>query len=120
MDDVSPSEADVIHSSRVTVFTIADIDALGIREVMRQALRTALAGTTGLYVSYSPAVTDIPGTITGSGGITLRETHQAMEIIAQTGKLLSMDVVGLAPGGERRIAAETVHFVLSCFGKEIL
>jgi arginase family enzyme len=118
--DVSPSEADVIRSSRVTVFTIADIDALGIREVMRQALRTALAGTTGLYVSYSPAVTDIPGTITGSGGITLRETHQAMEIIAQTGKLLSMDVVGLAPGGERRIAAETAHFVLSCFGKEIL
>ena len=118
--DVSPTEADVIRSSRVTVFTIADIDALGIREVMRQALRTALAGTTGLYVSYSPAVTDIPGTITGSGGITLRETHQAMEIIAQTGKLLSMDVVGLAPGGERRIAAETVHFVLSCFGKEIL
>jgi hypothetical protein len=29
-------------------------------------------------------------------------------------------VVGLAPGGERRIAAETAHFVLSCFGKEIL
>jgi predicted amino acid racemase/arginase family enzyme len=118
--DVSPAEAEVIRSSRVTVFTIADIDALGIREVMRQALRTALAGTAGLYVSYSPAVTDIPGTITGSGGITLRETHQAMEIIAQTGRLLAMDVVGLAPGGEARILAETAHFVLSCFGKEIL
>jgi ornithine racemase len=118
--DASPAEAEVIRSSRVTVFTIADIDALGIREVMRQALRAALAGTTGLYVSYSPAVTDIPGTITGSGGITLRETHQAMEIIAQTGKLLAMDVVGLAPDGERRIAAETAHFILSCFGKEIL
>jgi predicted amino acid racemase/arginase family enzyme len=118
--DVSPAEAEVIRSSRVTVFTIADIDALGIREVMRQALRTALAGTAGLYVSYSPAVTDIPGTITGSGGITLRETHQAMEIIAQTGRLLAMDVVGLAPDGEARILAETAHFVLSCFGKEIL
>ncbi len=118
--DVDPAEADVIRSSRVTVFTIADIDALGIREVMRQALRTALAGTAGLYVSYCPAVTDIPATITGSGGITLRETHQAMEIIAQTGRLLALDVVGLAQGGEQRIAAETAHFVLSCLGKEIL
>ncbi|HXV24373.1 MAG TPA: alanine racemase [Alphaproteobacteria bacterium] len=118
--DVEPKEAEIIRNSRVTVFTIADIDALGIREVMRQALRTALAGTEGLYVSYCPAVTDIPATITGSGGITLRETHQAMETIAQTNRLLAMDVVGLAPGGEPRIAAESAHFVLSCFGKAIL
>ena len=118
--DVSPAEAELIRSSRVTVFTIADIDALGIREVMRQALRVALAGTSGLYVSYCPAVTDIPRTATGSGGITPRETHQAMEIIAQTNRLLAMDVVGLAPDGEPRVAAETAHFVLSCFGKEIL
>ena len=118
--DVTAVEADIIRGSRVTVFTIADIDALGIREVMRQALRTALAGTTGLYVSYCPAVTDIPRTATGSGGITPRETHQAMEIIAQTNRLLAMDVIGLAPGGEPRVATETAHFVLSCFGKEIL
>src|SRR5262249_35681063 len=36
--DVTPREAEIIKASRVTVFTIADIDALGIREVMRQAL----------------------------------------------------------------------------------
>ncbi|MCI0431825.1 MAG: alanine racemase, partial [Rhodospirillales bacterium] len=60
--DVESNEAEIIRNSRVTVFTIADIDALGIREVMRQALRTALAGTEGLYVSYCPDVTDIPGT----------------------------------------------------------
>jgi ornithine racemase len=118
--DVDANEAEIIRSSRVTVFTIADIDALGIREVMRQALRTASAGTEGLYVSYSPDVTDIPGTSTGSGGITLRETHQAMEIIAQTSDLLAMDVVGLTPDRERRVVAETAHFILSCFGKQIL
>jgi predicted amino acid racemase/arginase family enzyme len=118
--DVEPNEADIIRNSRVTVFTIADIDALGIREVMRQALRIACAGTQGLYVSYSPEVTDIPGTTTGSGGITLRETHQAMEIIAQTSELLAMDVAGLTPDRERRVVTETVHFILSCFGKQIL
>jgi predicted amino acid racemase/arginase family enzyme len=118
--DVEPNEAEIIRNSRVTVFTIADIDALGIREVMRQALRIACAGTQGLYVSYSPEVTDIPGTTAGSGGVTLRETHQAMEIIAQTSDLLAMDVVGLTPDRERRIASETAHFILSCFGKQIL
>jgi ornithine racemase len=83
-------------------------------------LRIAGAGTQGLYVSYSPEVTDIPGTTTGSGGITLRETHQAMEIIAQTSKLLAMDVAGLTPDRERRVVTETAHFILSCFGKQIL
>jgi predicted amino acid racemase/arginase family enzyme len=118
--DVAPHEAEIIKESRVTVFTIADIDALGIREVMLQALRTAMAGTKGFYVTYCPAVTDIPGTISGSGGITLRETHQAMEIIAQTKAMLAMDAVGLGPGQERRIVAETCNFIMSCFGKQIL
>ena len=40
---------------------MADIDALGIREVIRQAMRIATAGTRGFYVSYSPTVSDIPG-----------------------------------------------------------
>jgi arginase family enzyme len=79
-----------------------------------------MAGTKGFYVTYCPAVTDIPGTISGSGGITLRETHQAMEIIAQTKAMLAMDAVGLGPGQERRIVAETCNFIMSCFGKQIL
>lgn len=117
--DVAPLEAEILRRSRVTVFTIADIDAIGIREVMRQALRIATAGTRGLYVSYSPSVTDIPGTVHGSGGITLRETHQAMEIIAQTKALLAMDVVGLEVGEEDRVVGESFGFVMSCFGKMI-
>jgi len=118
--DVNPREAALIKESRVTVFTIADIDALGIREVMRQALQAAMAGTRGLYVSYCPAVTDIPGVAGGSGGITLRETHQAMEIIAQTKAMLAMDAVGLGPEREARLLAEATHFIMSCFGKQIL
>jgi predicted amino acid racemase/arginase family enzyme len=118
--EVAPHEAEIIRDSRVTVFTIADIDALGIREVMRQALRVAMAGTRGLYVSYCPAVTDIPGTADGAGGITLRETHQAMEIVAETGALLAMDAVGLDPDAAPRLIGETSNFVMSCFGKKIL
>jgi len=118
--DVSPSEAAMIRESRVTVFTIEDIDALGIREVMRQALQTATAGTRGLYVSYCPAVTDVPGTAGGSGGITLRETHQAMEIVAQTKALLAMDVVGIGRKQDARLQVEAANFIMSCFGKRIL
>lgn len=118
--EVAPREAELIKGSRVKVFTMSDIDALGIREVMRQALRTALAGTTGIYVSYRPTVTDIPGTALEAGGITLRETHLAMEIIAQTAALLAMDLVGLKPGLESRLIAEAFNFAMSCFGKQIL
>lgn len=117
--DVVSREAELIRDSRVKVFTIADIDALGIREVMRQALRIALAGTKGLYVSYSPTVTDIPGFDGGSGGITLRETHQAMEITAQMDALLAMDVVNL-PSEQTRVRSEAAAFIMSCFGKRIL
>jgi len=118
--DVTPTEAEMIRASPATVFTIADIDALGIREVMRQALQIANAGTRGLYVSYCPAVSDIPNVPDGSGGITLRETHQAMEIVAQTHALLAMDVVGLNPDSDERLQAQAANFIMSCFGKQIL
>ena len=118
--DASAWEAEIIKDSRVTVFTIADIDALGIREVMRQALHIAMAGTRGLYVSYSPTVTDLPGVEGGSGGISLRETHQALEIIAKTGAMLVLDVIGIKPGREKRLMSETANFIMSCFGKRIL
>jgi arginase family enzyme len=118
--EVAPAEAGPLRESALTVFTIADIDALGIREVMRQALRRASAGTRGLYVSYSPTATDLRAFAPGSGGMTPRETHMAMEIIAQSTRPLAMDVVGLEPGQDPGVARECAGFVLSCFGKRIL
>jgi len=121
--ETSPREARIIKQSRLKVFTMADIDALGIREVVRQALRIASAGTRGFYVSYCPAVTDVPGTTVGSGGITIRETHQAMEAIAQVkghGGMLAADVIGIGPATEARVVDETLGFMLSAFGKTIL
>jgi predicted amino acid racemase/arginase family enzyme len=118
--DVKPGEAEMIRESRVRVFTMVDVDALGMREVMRQSLHEATAGTRGFYVSYSPAVTDLPGVTGGSGGITVRETHQAMESIARSGGMLAMDVTGLGADPEPPLCAETAHFILSCFGKRII
>ena len=117
---VSPAEAKLLKTSRMTVFTMADIDAAGMSDVMREALRVANTGTRGFHVSYSPTATEIPGWPEGSGGMTVRETHQAMEAIALNGGMISMDASGLTPDLDARVATETVSFVMSAFGKRIL
>jgi ornithine racemase len=118
--EVTPAEAAILKGSRVTVFTMTDVDAMGMREVMRDAIHVATTGTRGFHVSYSPTVTEMPGWAEGSGGITVRETHQAMETIALNGGMISMDVSRLHPELDERVAAETVSFVMSAFGKRIL
>jgi ornithine racemase len=87
---------------RISVFTIVDIDAQGIREVMREAIRIAWAGTEGYHVNYSPAVTDMPGWPDGSGGMT------------------SMSVSSMTRKQETRVTSETIGFILSALGKQIL
>jgi predicted amino acid racemase/arginase family enzyme len=116
----TPPEAASLKESRATVFTMADIDAMSMRDVMREAIRIVTTGTLGFHVSYSPNATEIPGWPGGSGGITVRETHQAMEAIALDGNMISMDVSGLRPTLDERVAAEAVSFVMSAFGKRIL
>ena len=106
--EASPAEAAMLKQSRITVFTMADIDASGMRDVMREAIRIATTGTRGFHVSYSPTATEIPGWAEGSGGMTVRETHQAMEAIALNGGMISMDVSGLTPALDARVAAETL------------
>ena len=118
--ETAPEEVEILKSARLKIFTIADIDALGMREVIRQAVQIASAGMQGFHVSYNPAATDIPGYLPGSGGITVRETHQAMEAIHQSKAMRSMDITGLDGEAEPRLASVVVHFALSAFGKRIL
>ncbi|MDQ2634866.1 MAG: alanine racemase [Pseudomonadota bacterium] len=118
--EASPAEAATLKQLRITVFTMADIDAQGMRDVMREAVRIATTGTTGFHVSYSPTATEIPGWADGSGGMTVRETHQAMEMIALAGGMLSIDVSQLTASLDKRVATETLSFVMSAFGKRIL
>ncbi len=118
--EATPAEAAILNQSRITVFTMAEIDASGMRDVMREAIRIASNGTSGFHVCYSPTVTEIPGWADGSGGITVRETHQAMEAIALCGGMTSLSVSAVAAAMDPRVAADTVHFVMSAFGKRIL
>src|SRR5690606_22960819 len=115
-----PAEARLLKGSRISVFTMAEIDASGMRDVMREASKIASSGTRGFHVSYSPTATEMHGWSKGAGGITVRETHQAMETIALHGGMVSMNVSGLTQELGEHVASETVNFVMSAFGKRIL
>jgi len=118
--EATSEEAKTIAASRMTAFTMVDIDARGIRDVMREALRIAGAGTTGLHVSCAPEATDVRDWTKGAGGLTVREAHQAMEAIAASGRLSSMSVSSLSPDEPTPVAETAIHLILSALGKSIL
>ncbi|MBO2454799.1 alanine racemase [Actinomadura barringtoniae] len=107
--EAGPEESAFIKENGLAAYTIVDIDIRGIREVMREAVRTAKAGTRGFVVVYDASVT-------GADGISARETHQAMELIAASGGMLGLQVIGLNSAN----AAQITAFILSGFGRTIL
>lgn len=113
-------EAALLQHSRIRVFTMEDIDNMGIKEVVRQGLRRAASGTRGLHVSFCFEVVDRLVSKASVGGFTLREAHLAMEMIAGSGLLRSMDAVGLEPAHELDRFRTATEFILSAFGKRIL
>jgi ornithine racemase len=118
--NAAPEEAAVLKNSRMRTFTMAEIDALGLRQAMREAIAIASAGTRGFHLYYSPTATDMSGWSGGIGGITVRETHSAMEMAALSGKLRSLSVSGIDAALPSPIGAECANFILSAFGKTIL
>lgn len=124
--DIAKEEAELISESGVTIFTMEDIDNLGMKETIYQGLRAAGSGTEGIYVSFGMDVVDsqVAGGVDMPirGGLTYRETHLAMELISQSGLMAALGVVGINPeldmsGSTVQVAVE---FILSAFGKKIL
>lgn len=118
--EADPEEAAILRASRMTVFTMVDIDARGMRDVMREAIRIASAGTLGFHVHYAPEVTDLRNWDDGTGGLTVRETHQAMEAIASQGKLASLSASAIAANRPATVIDMTFHAILSALGKQII
>jgi arginase family enzyme len=117
---VTHEQALAITGSAVSDFTIVEVDALGMAEVMRRALQVATNGTRGFVVSYHTSATDIHGRPEGANGLSSRETHQAMEAIAQAPGLLALNIVGLDADGEATANALVGDFIMSCLGRTIL
>jgi len=123
---VDEKERILVQAAGVHVFTMRDIDERGMRAVINDAIAVACAETAGFHVSLDMDAVDpreAPGVGTPvRGGITYREAHLAMEILGDTGKIASMEVVEVNPviDEANRTAILAVELVCSAMGKRIL
>ena len=124
--DVDQLERPHVKNSGVRAFTMRDIDERGMRAAIQEAIQIAGAGTAGFHVSFDMDAVDpreAPGVGTPvRGGISYREAHLAMEMLCDSGKLLSMEIVEVNPVIDEvnRTAELAVELVLSALGKRIL
>jgi arginase len=124
--DVDRDEKPKVRESGVHAFTMRDIDERGLRPVMEDAIRLATGGAAGFHLSLDMDFVDpqdAPGVGTPvRGGATYREAHLAMEMISDSGKMLSMEVVEVNPviDEANRTALLGVELVMSALGKRIL
>ncbi len=123
--DFDPEERAALHRSQITVFTMSDIDQLGMKEVMSRGIEIAATGTDGIHVSFDLDVIDpaeAPGVGTPvKGGINYREAHLGMELVSESGLLISMDVAEVNPilDIQNKTAELAVGLICSAFGKRI-
>jgi arginase len=124
--DLDLQERRLVKKSGVRVFTMRDIDERGMREVMADALKYATDDTDGIAVSLDMDFvdpSDAPGVGTPvRGGVTYREAHLAMEMIADSDAMASMEVVEINPviDEHNRTALLGVELILSGLGQKIL
>jgi arginase len=124
--DLDPGERETLKKGGVLAFTMRDLDERGMRDVVDEAIRAASDGTAGIHLSFDLDVVDpedAPGTGTPVwGGITYREAHLAMELLADRAQIVAVDLVEVNPVLDTQnmtgiLAAELAQSVL---GKRIL
>lgn len=122
---VDPGERRFVHEQGLEVFDMRHIDEMGMRHTLEQVLM-GVDEKTHLHVSFDvdfldPEIAPGVGT-TVPGGPTYREAQLCMEMIADTGRLASLDVVELNPALDVRnkTAQLAVDLIGSLFGKSTL
>lgn len=124
--DIDTGERALLRTHNIHVFTMSDIDQLGISAVMQQAIVIAGQRDNPIHLSLDMDALDpreAPGVGTPvRGGLSYREAHLAMEILADTKRLISMDLVEVNPilDRENATALLAVELILSALGKKIM
>jgi arginase len=124
--NLDAQERDQILRAGVHVFTMKDIDREGVATVAERAIALASAGTGGIHVSFDLDVCDpsiAPGVGTPvKGGLDYRESHMIMELVADSQRLVALDLVEVNPTLDiRNTTAEfATELALSALGKSIL
>jgi arginase len=118
-------ERELLKQINAKVFTMADIDRIGVERCMREAIAHA-SGAAFFHVSLDLDVVD-PETAPGvgtpvRGGLSYREAHLAMEVVAESAQVDSFDVVEVNPVLDRENATGklAVELIASALGARIL
>jgi arginase len=124
--NLDEKEKGKIRAAGVHVFTMKDIDREGIATIAERAIALASKGTGGIHVSFDLDACDpmhAPGVGTPvKGGLEYREAHMVMELVADSQRLVALDLVEVNPTLDiRNTTAEFgTELALSALGKRIL
>jgi arginase len=124
--NLDEKEKGEIRAAGVHVFTMKDIDREGIATIAERAIAIASKGTGGIHVSFDMDACDpmhAPGVGTPvRGGLDYREAHMVMELVADSQRLVALDLVEVNPTLDiRNTTAEFgTELALSALGKRIL
>ncbi len=123
--DLDEREKKLIADSGVRVFTMKEIDRRGVAAVAEEAIAVASKGAAGIHVSFDidacdPAVAPGVGT-PKRGGLSYREAHLLLELLADSGTLLAMDLVEVNPIFDTRNATAEfgAELIASALGQSI-
>ncbi len=123
--DLDAGERVLLRDAGVSVIATELVDRIGMFQAMLHAIEIASRDTDGIYLSldldsldpvYAPGVgTPVPG------GLTYREAHLACELVAESGKLVAMDLVEVNPilDEKNRTAAVAVELAASALGQRV-
>jgi arginase len=123
--ELDEGERRLLRDAGVRVFTMAEIDRIGVERALRESL-DRIGGAPFVHVSLDMDVLDpdvAPGVGTPvRGGLTYREAHLALELVAESGLAGSLEVVEVNPilDRENTTAETAVELVASALGKRIL
>jgi arginase len=123
--DLDSSEKIAVREAGIKVMTMRDIDENGMANVVRAALN-ALGNVSAIHISFDmdsldPSIAPGVGTPV-SGGLTIREAHLIMEMLADDERVRSLDLVEVNPilDEYNRTAQVAVDLAASLFGQRII
>jgi arginase len=123
--DLDPGEKRNLREAGVMVQSMEQIDRIGMVAVLEKAIHRVSRDVDGIYLSFDMDALDprhAPGVGTPvPGGLTFREAHLACEVVAETGKLIGMDMVEVNPilDVQNQTAIDAVQFICSALGSRV-
>ncbi|MDU9419290.1 arginase [Staphylococcus lloydii] len=126
MRDLDIGEREYIKNNNIKTYTMADIDRLGIQQVINESIDHLKDKTDGIHLSLDVDALDpveTPGTGTRVlGGLNYRESHFALELLHNSRLITSMDLVEVNPliDQNNHTAEQAVGLVGSFFGETLL